>query len=1099
VTGISAKSLYQFGPFCLDAGERVLLRDGRLVPLPAKVFSTLLTLVVSTGHLVEKDVLMKEVWPGEFVEEGNLAQHIFMLRRALGETTGSPKYIETVQRRGYRFVAPVSEPWVDTELAKPRGEGITFRKGTNELLTDRQSIAVLPFKTLGAEIQDEYLGLGIADALITKLSNLKRVTVRPTSAVRNIIKYNPVSAGNDLKVATVVEGTIQKRDDYVRVTVQLVSIPDGTTLWAEKFDDKFTDVFAIEDSISEQVVRALAVKLTFDEQTQLTRRYTENTQAHQAYLRGRYFFEKRTPEGITKGIEYFRLAIKIDPNYALAYAGLADCYGTLGAFDVHSPKEAIPKALQAALKALSIEPNLAEAHAALGRARGFDWDWQGAEKSFKLAIYLNPNYATAHHFYAIYLRGMLRFDESLAECKKAEELEPTSASRKATIGGTLYAARRYDQAIEELCQALVLDPDNPIAHYYLGRTYVQKGMYEEAITEYQKTASLLGNSIEVLAYLGHAYALSGRKGAARKLLAELGRLSSRDYVAYFYKALVYLALDEKEQAFEWLEKAYQEHDLNLGLLAIEPSLDSIRDDPRFLSLLKRTGLQPNLQSCGGDLVTGAPELETGEPANVINTLAILPFSNASNDPNMEYLSDGLTESIINSLSDLPQLRVMARGTVFHYRGIGLDPQEIGSALGVRAVMMGRVQQLGEHLVISAELVDARDGSRIWGDQYHRKASDIFSLQEELASEISKKLRLRLSGEQKERLTKRFMENREAYELYLKGRYSLSKRINEELQTGVEYFQQAVAKDLNYSLAHAGMADCLFLLALFGAERPALVMPPAKAAALNAIQLDETLGEAYASLAQIRFYYDWDWAAAERDYQQAVRLSPTYPTAHQWHGEYLVAMGQMDEGLAELKRARDLDPLSLIINTELGLAFYWGGQYDLAIEQLERAIELEPNFFRAHLHLGMAYERKRMRREAIAELETARRLNENSWTLAGLGHAYAAFGEKREAEKLLDQLLELSRGRYVSSSAIAAVYSGFPNRIDQTLEWLEKAFAERSGLLVWLNVWPIFDGIRSDSRFVDLLTRIGLPTCLANSTETQNVVPANATSPSGVAR
>jgi tetratricopeptide (TPR) repeat protein len=255
----------------------------------------------------------------------------------------------------------------------------------------------------------------------------------------------------------------------------------------------------------------------------------------------------------------------------------------------------VPQAKKAALKALSIEPNLAEAHAALGRCLLIDWDWLGAEKEFRLAIDLNPNYATAHNFYAVYLRATRRFDEALAESKKAEEIEPTSAGRKATIGGTLYLARRYDEAIEELYQALMLDPGNPVAHYYLGKVYTQKAMYEKAIFEYQKTIGLLGRTVELLAHLGHTYALSGRTEAAQKVLAELKEISNRDYVACYYKALVYMALDEKEQVFEWLEKAYQEHDVNLCILGVEPIVDSIRGDPRFMSLLQRTGLMPLLR------------------------------------------------------------------------------------------------------------------------------------------------------------------------------------------------------------------------------------------------------------------------------------------------------------------------------------------------------------------------------------------------------------------------------------------------------------------------------------------------------------------------
>jgi tetratricopeptide (TPR) repeat protein len=343
------------------------------------------------------------------------------------------------------------------------------------------------------------------------------------------------------------------------------------------------------------VTTALAMKLTTEEQTQLAKRYTENTRAHQAYLRGRYFLEKRTQEGITKSIEYLELAIRIDPRYALAYAGLADCYGLLGSYDVLPPNESIPKVKKAALKALSIEPNLAEAHAALGRSRMFDWDWQGAEESFKLAINLNANGAPARHFYAMYLRQMQRFDESLAESKVAEELDPTSACRKSTIGGTLYCARHYDAAIEELLQALELDSNNGVAHYYLGRVYVQKGMYEEAIKEYKRTIRLFGKGREVLAHLGHIYAVSGRKKVAQNVLADLEKVSSRDYVPSYFKALIYIGLDDKEQAFERLEIAYREHDLNLLSLGVDPMLDTLREDPRFTSLLQRTGLMPYLR------------------------------------------------------------------------------------------------------------------------------------------------------------------------------------------------------------------------------------------------------------------------------------------------------------------------------------------------------------------------------------------------------------------------------------------------------------------------------------------------------------------------
>jgi TolB-like protein/Flp pilus assembly protein TadD len=512
----------------------------------------------------------------------------------------------------------------------------------------------------------------------------------------------------------------------------------------------------------------------------------------------------------------------------------------------------------------------------------------------------------------------------------------------------------------------------------------------------------------------------------------------------------------------WPDEYVEEGNLAQHIFILRKALGESTDNPKYIETVPRRGYR---------FVAKMIEPEEKTDDKEIVSLAVLPFVNASDDPNLEYLSDGITESIMNGLSHLPHLKVTSRSTVFRYKGAGIDPREAGHSLGVRTVMMGIVQPLGEHLVISAELVDVEDGSRIWGE-YHRRFSDIFALQDELACEISEKLRLRLSGEQRERLTKRFTENREAYEFYLKGRYSWGKRAIEDLKKGVKYFRQAIAEDPNYSLAHAGIADCLVLLGLFGADNPREIMPQAKAAALKAISLDESLGEAYASLGQVKLMYDWDWTGAEADFQQAIRLTPTYPTAHQWYGESLVSMGLFDQGLAEMKKARDLDPLSSIINTNLGLNFYWARRYDLAIGQLERALELEPNFFRAHLHLGMCYERKSMYREAVAELEKARSISENSWTLAGLGHCHASFGARAEAERFLEQLLELSRHQYVSCAPIAVVYAGFGNRADQTMEWLEKAYDERSGLLIWLKVWPIFDYLRSDARFVGLLQRIG---------------------------
>jgi TolB-like protein/Tfp pilus assembly protein PilF len=514
----------------------------------------------------------------------------------------------------------------------------------------------------------------------------------------------------------------------------------------------------------------------------------------------------------------------------------------------------------------------------------------------------------------------------------------------------------------------------------------------------------------------------------------------------------------------WPDEFVEEGNLAQHIFMLRRALGETNGSASYIETVPRRGYR---------FVAKLKGLEDEPKDTVIGSVAILPFANVSDDPTMEYLSDGITENIMTRLSRLPQLKVMARSSVFRYKGVAVDPQEVGITLGVRAVMMGRVQHLGEHLIISAELVDAHDGSLIWGDRYHRRYADIFLVQEELASEMSERLRLRLSKEERESLVKRFTDDTEAYEFYLKGRYAWSKRRDRDLRRAVDYFRQAIIKDPNYALAYTGLADSLVLLGLFGAEPPRRVMGEAKTAASKAIRLAEDLGEAYASLAQIKVFYDWDWAGAEADFQTALRLSPVYPTAHQWYGEYLVAMGRTEEGLMELRRARDLDPLSLIINTDLGLNLYWGRQCDLAIEQLESALELEPNFFRAHLYLGAVYLSKQMHREAIIEMEKARALSENPYTLAGLGYVYASVGELAKAEGLLERLLQLSRERFVSSATIALLHAGFPDHLNQTLQYLDSAYEQRAGFLVWLNVCPVFDPMRTEKRFVDLLGRVGL--------------------------
>ncbi len=457
----------------------------------------------------------------------------------------------------------------------------------------------------------------------------------------------------------------------------------------------------------------------------------------------------------------------------------------------------------------------------------------------------------------------------------------------------------------------------------------------------------------------------------------------------------------------------------------------------------------------------------------IDSLAVLPLINASRDPNLEYLSDGITESIINTLSNLPKLRVVPRSTVFRYKGKNVDPQEAGEELGVRAVFSGRIVQVRDAIILKAELIDVAHQSQLWGEQYRHKSNDIFALEAELSEDISEKLRLRLTGEEKKKLVKRYTENTEAYHLYLKGRYFTNKRTTDWIKKGIEHFQQAIDLDPNYALAYAGLADAYsFLASSTGGHPPRDSYPKAEAAALQALELDDTLGEAHSTLGFCRLLFDWDFAGAEREYKRAIELSPNYANAHDGYSFYLKATGQHEAAIQSCQRAQELDPLSMFATLSLGWAYYFARDYDRALIQARKVLDLDANFGFAHWHAGKTYLQKGMFTEAVASLRQA--LNLIGGTppfISFLGHAYARAGKQREARQMLTQLLRLSNKQYVSSYFIAILYLGL-GEMDQTFAWLEQAYEERSGFLAFLGVEPMLDDLRGEARFEDLLGRVG---------------------------
>src|SRR5215213_329003 len=618
------KHLYEFGPFRLDASERLLTRAGERVPLTEKAFDTLAALVRRGGRLVSKEELIAEVWPDAFVEENNLDKSISAIRQALGEKPSAPEYVETVRGRGYRFVAHVSEvrePAVPSAAAKPpvrgpfkswiliaiigllplcTGIAIYFSlkaKRTKSAAAPRV-IAVLPFKPLASEARAESLELGMADTLITKLGALRSVTVRPLSAVRRYssLEQDPAAAGRELGVEAVLDGSIQHAGERVRVTVRLMRVADGVSLWSGTFDEKLADIFAMQDAISEQVMHSLAVRLSGDEERQLAKRYTNNTEAYQIYLRGRYFWNKRTEEPVRKSIVYFEQAIAHDPGYALAYSGLADAYWILSSFDPAGGIALLPQSRTAALKAIALDDTLAEAHTSLGIVKEFyELDFAAAEREYKRAIELNQNYASAHHRYGFFLNRMDRIAEAHAEFRRALELDPLSLPINVDAARPFFRSGDYERAIRQLQKAIEIDPVYPRAHNVLANWYAQMARYDEAIAEAKRASELsasAGDPSQGSYQLVYIYAKAGQVSEARRMLDKLERGASRRNDQLYFQALAHAALGDRERAFALIEELYRTRSLELLGLKGDPAWDDLRGDPRFRDLLQRFGLTP---------------------------------------------------------------------------------------------------------------------------------------------------------------------------------------------------------------------------------------------------------------------------------------------------------------------------------------------------------------------------------------------------------------------------------------------------------------------------------------------------------------------------
>ena len=617
---LETNRILEFGVYRLDCRTRVLLRGEALVPLTPKVLETLIALVERAGRPVSKEELLSAVWPDCFVEESNLAQNVSVLRKALKTAPGSGAYIETIPKKGYRFVAEVRvacEPaqicWRSAPALSAAGQKVGIRASASAAIAlflffsgafglwfyqhraasagTIQSLAVLPLKNFSGDAGQDYVADGITELLTTELA--KTLPVRVISRTSSMLYRNtgkPVaSIARELQADAIVEGSVVRRGDRLRVTIQLIEPASDRHLWAETYDRDLSDTPLLQLEIARTVAREIKTNIEPERPNQAQQ---VNGKAIAAFMRGRYYLDQRTPESIREAVSWYRTAISEDPAYARAYAGLADCYNQLGTVMIggQSPAESRKLAIAAANRAIEIDPDLAESHAAFGYSNMYEWNWDRAKESLERAVRLNPNYAPAHLWYAHYLTARRRFDEGSQEVRLARDLDPLSPIIQTQVGWLLAHAGRFPEALAEYRKALAMDPNYQWAQWQLGSALISTGDYNGAIgvleeaAKRKRTASVLGT-------LGHAYGIAGQRRKAQEVLDELFALSRQQYVPPHCFVHVYLGLRDREKVFEWLEKSYQEHSNSLAWLGTGHSPDWLTSDPRWDNLMRRVGLK----------------------------------------------------------------------------------------------------------------------------------------------------------------------------------------------------------------------------------------------------------------------------------------------------------------------------------------------------------------------------------------------------------------------------------------------------------------------------------------------------------------------------
>jgi len=933
-----------------------------------------------------------------------------------------------------------------------------------------KAIVVLPFENLSGDPEQEYFVDGMTDALSAELGKIKALRViSRTSAMRyKNTEKSITEIAKELGVDAVIEGSVLKARNDVRITAQLVDGRTDAHLWSDNYTGILTNILTLQSQVTLAIAREIEAALTPEEKSRIASKGTVNPKAYEAYLRGIFFFEKFTEEGFKTATDYFNQAIEIEPDYAEAYAWLADAYWFPSVWGYATPHESFAKAKTAVNTAIRLDETCAEAHETVGWiALNYEWDWQKAKLSFERAIELNPNYRYGYVGLAWYLVLAGRFDDAIEVMQTALKLDPLSNTLNNDLANMYRCSGQVERAIEQRKKTLELDPSFVEAMDGLAMDYLSMSMYAEAVATIERAMNLAGRTPVLVAMLGRAYALSGRKDEAETLLQELQKRATSEYVLPMTFAGFHTTLGNTDEAFFWLEKGYQERNSGMAYLRTRPLWDPLRSDPRFDDLVQRMKFPET-----PDLGMAVEPIETAKAP--IEKIAVLPFTSISSEAGEEWFVDGMTDALITQLGKIKALTVISRTSAMQYKNVSKSMRQIAQDLGVDALVEGSVIRVGNDVQITARLINGSTDKRIWGDFFQGTFTNILALQSQVTLAIAQQIEAALTPDQQKRITHTEAVNPDAFEACLKGQFFFWKFTEAGFRSAFNYLEQAIEIDPNYAEAHAWLSRAYWVPSIWGYSRPEESFLKAKTAASKAMALDETLATAHVSVGWIALAYDWDWQKAKESFEQARELRPNDPDAYEGLNWYFVVAGRLDEAMEMMQTAVKLDPLSCLYNNNVAWRYYNFGQVERAIEQRKKTLELNHGYVDAMDGLAEDYLCMSMYSEAIASVEKAMSLAGRTPRLVTtLARAYALSGRKDKAETLLKELQERAANEYIVPTFFAELYASLGNK-EEAFLWLEKGYQERNWIMLFLRTARRWDPLRSDPRFDELVQRMNFP-------------------------